>query len=36
MYSKSALVEVVPARGLAELADIIRVQHIIGDLSPFR
>src|SRR6516165_4032436 len=30
---KSALVEVVPARGLAELADIIRVQHVSGDVS---
>jgi phage terminase large subunit-like protein len=30
---KSALVEVVPARGLADLADIIRVQHASGDVS---
>jgi phage terminase large subunit-like protein len=30
---KSALVEVVPARGLADLADIIRVQHACGDVS---
>ena len=30
---KSALVEVVPARGLADLADIIRVQHVSGDVS---
>jgi len=30
---KSALVEVVPARGLADLADIIRVQHTSGDVS---
>jgi phage terminase large subunit-like protein len=30
---KSALVEVVPARGLADLADIIRVQHVSGDIS---
>jgi hypothetical protein len=30
---KTALVEVVPARGLADLADIIRVQHVSGDVS---
>jgi phage terminase large subunit-like protein len=30
---KSALVEVVPARGLADLADVIRVQHVSGDIS---
>jgi len=30
---KSALLEVVPARGTAELADIIRVQHVSGDVS---
>jgi len=29
----SALLEVVPARGTAELADIIRVQHVSGDVS---
>jgi phage terminase large subunit-like protein len=30
---KSALVEVLPARGLADLADVIRVQHVSGDVS---
>jgi phage terminase large subunit-like protein len=30
---KSALVEVVPARGLADLVDTIRVQHASGDVS---
>jgi len=30
---KSALIEVVPARGTPELADIIRVQHVGGDVS---
>ena len=30
---KSALIEVVPARGTPELADIIRVQHVGGDIS---
>jgi phage terminase large subunit-like protein len=30
---KSALLEVVPARGTAELADIIRVQHVSGGVS---
>ena len=30
---KSALLEVVPARGLADLADVIRVQHVSGDVS---
>src|SRR5215472_13159544 len=30
---KSALLEVVPARGTAELADIIRVRYVSGDVS---
>ena len=30
---RSALLEVVPARGTAELADIIRVRHVSGDVS---
>ena len=30
---KSALLEIVPARGVAELVDIIRVQHVSGDVS---
>src|SRR5262249_2673694 len=30
---KSALLEVVPARGTAELADMIRVRHVSGDVS---
>jgi phage terminase large subunit-like protein len=30
---KSALLDVVPARGLAELADTIRVQHVSGGIS---
>jgi len=30
---KSALIEVVPARGTPELADIIRVQHVGSDVS---
>jgi phage terminase large subunit-like protein len=30
---KAALLEVVPARGTAELADIIRVRHVSGDVS---
>jgi hypothetical protein len=30
---KSALLEVVPARGTAELADIIRIRHVSGDVS---
>ena len=30
---KAALLEVVPARGLADLADIIQVRHVSGDVS---
>jgi phage terminase large subunit-like protein len=30
---KSALLDVVPSRGLAELADIIRIQHVAGGAS---
>jgi phage terminase large subunit-like protein len=30
---KAALVEVVPARGLADLADMIRVRHVSGEIS---
>jgi hypothetical protein len=30
---RSALLDVVPARGLAELADTIRVQHVSGGVS---
>jgi phage terminase large subunit-like protein len=30
---KSALIEAIPARGLADLVDTIRVQHVSGDVS---
>lgn len=30
---KAALVDIVPARGLADLADMIRVRHVSGDVS---